>query len=105
MRFRLHVSRWAVFGLGLCACLTPTDPGAQAAVDRMADEYNCHQGEMAVTSYAAGGYRVSGCGYTANYDCTYGRNVSTTCVKEAGSSPVPEFVAPPLPPPPDAGMK
>ena len=101
---RHHLLSSVVLLLGLLLGCVASDPGAQAAVQRMADEYNCHQGEMAVTSYAAGGYRVSGCGYTANYDCTYGRNVSTTCVKEAGSSPVPDLAAvPPLVS--DAGTK
>jgi hypothetical protein len=102
MRLCLQVLRWAALGFGLCACAT-TDPGASAVVQRMAEEYNCQQ-DMAVTSYAAGGYRVTGCGYTANYDCSYGKNVSMTCVKEAGSSPVPEVVAAP-PPASDAGTK
>jgi hypothetical protein len=103
MRWRLDLQCWAVVGLGLLSACVTYDQGAQAVVDRMAQEYNC-PGEMAVTSYAAGGYRVTGCGYTANYDCSYGRNGSVTCVKEAGSSPVPDS----LPAPPlvgDAGTK
>ncbi len=100
---RHHLLGSVVLALGLLPGCVTTDPLAQAAVQRMAEEYNCHQGDMAVTSYAAGGYRIAGCGYTANYDCSSGRNASVTCVKEAGGSPVPELVA--VPPPVDAGTK
>jgi hypothetical protein len=65
----------------------------------MAEEYNCHQGNMTVTELAANGYRVTGCGSTATYDCSVGANGTMTCVKEAGSSPVPEVPAHPA----DAG--
>jgi hypothetical protein len=78
---------WAVLGLGLPAACA--DTRKQLVMERMAEEYNCHQGDMTVTEFTANGYRVTGCGYTANYDCTYGTTVSTTCVKEADSSPVP----------------
>jgi hypothetical protein len=60
----------------------------------MVQEYNCHQGNMTVTELAANGYRVTGCGYTANYDCSYGDSASLTCVKEAGSSPPPALTLP-----------
>jgi len=102
MRWRLAVQGSALVGVGLMSGCVTYDQGAQAVVQRMAQEYNCPD-EMAVTSYAAGGYRVTGCGYTANYDCSYG-NGSVTCVKEAGSSPVPSAL--PAPPPVgDAGTQ
>jgi hypothetical protein len=71
-------------------------------MQRMAEEYNCHQGDMTVTEFTAGGYRVTGCGYTANYDCSTGKNFAFTCVKEANSSPVPPLAPPPIQ---DAGTR
>jgi hypothetical protein len=62
--------------------------------ERMAEDYGCRQGNMPVTELAANGYRVTGCGYTATYDCSSGRYGSFTCVKEAGSSPVPALALP-----------
>jgi hypothetical protein len=72
-------------------------------MQRMAEEYNCHQGEMTVTEFTANGYRVTGCGYTANYACS-GPNANITCTKEAGSSPVPPLVGVP-PSGEDAGTR
>ena len=102
MRWQFPRKAWAALALGLVSACTTTGSGAQTVVQRMAEEYNCNQ-DMAVTTYSAGGYRVEGCGYTANYDCTYGRGATFTCVKEAGSSPVPASVPPP--PVQDAGPR
>ena len=86
-----HWQPRAVFFLGFLGGCAMTS--SDVVRERMAEEYNCHQGDMTVTELAGNGYRVTGCGSTATYDCSVGANGALTCVKEAGSSPVPAVQA------------
>jgi len=89
MHRQLDWRLWTVLGVGLTSACLHGPSNAQVVRERMAEEYNCHQGEMVVTEFIANGYQVTGCGLTASYDCSVGRYNVLTCAKEAGSSPVP----------------
>jgi hypothetical protein len=104
---RRGLKRMALLGLGFtAACVTPN----QIAIDRLSEEYHCPPNNITVTPLAGNAFRADGCGYTATYDCTVVKDSGTTCVKEAGASPVPVVppppgLPPPGPPPPPPGAK
>jgi hypothetical protein len=78
---------WTLCFLTLVAagCVT----GPDLARQRMEADYNCHQSDITVTELPALAYRVQGCGYTATYVCSDGKDNRVSCIKEAGSSPLP----------------